>query len=122
MEDKADDEAGGVYRAVVPVEDQNDDQADPEDNVAPTGADGGDGAIALVLDNVSGTAARDEADGAEDEEQPHDQDVEVVMSWGCVVEEVYIEDSDGQYGEELRPEHLFLEGKARHEILHVKNI
>ena len=74
-------------------------------------------------DYVAGTAARDEADGAEDEEQSQDHGVEVVMSRGGVVEEVHIEDADGQDGDELRPEHPFLKGKARHgDVLRVKDI
>jgi hypothetical protein len=39
-----------------------------------------------------------------------------VMSRWCVVEEVHIEDSDSQYGEQLRPEHPLLKGKAGHKF------
>ena len=67
--------------------------------------------------------ARDEADGAEDEEQSEDQGVEVVMAGTGVDEKVRIEDPDGQDGEELRPEHPFLKGEARHgKFLRVKDI
>ena len=34
MEDEADDEGGGVYRAVVPVDDEDENQADPENEAA----------------------------------------------------------------------------------------
>src|ERR1700760_4833903 len=122
MEDEADDEGRRAYGAVVPVEDKDEDEADPEDDVAPTGADGGDGAIALVLYNVSGTTARDETDGAEDEEESEDQGVEVVMAGTGVDEKVRIEDPDGQDGEELRPEHPFLKGEARHGNFSVSKI
>ena len=107
---------------MVPVENEDEDEADPEDDVAPTGADGRDGAVALVLYNIAGAAPRDEADGAEDEEQSEDQGVEVVMAGTGVDEKVRIKDPDGQDGEELRPEHPFLKGEARHGDFSVSKI
>lgn len=103
MKQYADKIAGRAHAAVIPVHDQDDNEAEPEDSVAPARADGSDRAVALVFYDVAGTAAEPYADRREEEQKHDEKRMKVMVSRAGVDQKVGIECDDDYDAHKLRP-------------------
>ena len=72
---------GRSHSAMVPIQDQDHDEAEPENDIAPTRTDRGDRAVTLVFYDAAGTAAKERPNGRKEEEQDKHKGVKVMVSW-----------------------------------------
>ena len=93
---------------MVPVHDEDGDEANPEDDIAPPRTDGGDGTVPFVFDYVAGTAAQECAHGRKEEEQNDEKSMEVVVTRARMNKKMPVKHNHDYDTDQLRPEHLFL--------------
>jgi hypothetical protein len=116
MEENANKKVSRVHTAVIPVQNQNQDQTEPENDIAPARTDRSDGAVTLVLHNAAGAAPEERADTSKKKQQNKKKSMEVVMPWPGMNKKVPIKNDHNHNAGKLCPKHLFLKTKTGHTL------
>jgi hypothetical protein len=116
MEENANKKVSRVHTAVIPVQNQNQDQTEPENDIAPARTDRSDRAVTLVLYNAAGAAPEERADTSKKKQQNKKKSMEVVMPWPGMNKKVPIKNDHNHNAGKLCPKHLFLKTKTGHTL------
>jgi hypothetical protein len=101
---------------MIPIQNEDGDEAEPENDIAPTRTDCGDRAVTLVFHDAAGTTTEECAKRSKEEEQHKEKGVEIVVPWTGMLQKVRIEGNDNHNADKLRPKHLFLKTDTGHEL------
>ena len=101
---------------MIPIQNEDNDEAEPEDDIAPTRTDRSDRAVTLVFYDAAGAPAEERPDGSKEEQQHKKYGVEVVVSWTGMDQKMPIKCHHNHNADKLRSKHFFLKTDTGHEL------